>query len=83
MLIETVTVAGFFQAEDGIRDVERSRGLGDVYKRQDIYSEGSLFNCVYVCSKLVKTLFVNKYIPETEKFELRLMKNTTIFDIFR
>ena len=26
----------FFQAEDGIRDVERSRGLGDVYKRQDI-----------------------------------------------
>ena len=22
------------QAEDGIRDVERSRGLGDVYKRQ-------------------------------------------------
>ena len=26
--------SGFFQAEDGIRDVERSRGLGDVYKRQ-------------------------------------------------
>eukprot|EP00831_Metopus_contortus_P069819 TRINITY_DN6294_c0_g1_i5.p1 TRINITY_DN6294_c0_g1~~TRINITY_DN6294_c0_g1_i5.p1 ORF type:complete len:136 (-),score=30.22 TRINITY_DN6294_c0_g1_i5:48-455(-) len=26
----------FFQAEDGIRDVERSRGLGDVYKRQAI-----------------------------------------------
>ncbi len=24
----------FFQAEVGIRDVERSRGLGDVYKRQ-------------------------------------------------
>ena len=23
-----------FQAEDGIRDVEMSRGLGDVYKRQ-------------------------------------------------
>ncbi len=22
----------FFQAEDGIRDVERSRGRGDVYK---------------------------------------------------
>ncbi len=27
----------FFQAEDGIRDVERSRGLGDVYKRQDYW----------------------------------------------
>ena len=30
----------FFQAEDGIRDVERSRGLGDVYKRQ-------IYNSVY------------------------------------
>ena len=27
----------FFQAEDGIRDLVRSRGLGDVYKRQAIY----------------------------------------------
>ena len=26
----------FFQAEDGIRDLVRSRGLGDVYKRQHI-----------------------------------------------
>ena len=26
----------FFQAEDGIRDLVRSRGLGDVYKRQDM-----------------------------------------------
>ena len=25
----------FFQAEDGIRELVRSRGLGDVYKRQD------------------------------------------------
>ena len=30
----------FFQAEDGIRDLVRSRGLGDVYKRQSI---GSIF----------------------------------------
>ncbi len=27
----------FFQAEDGIRDVLGSRGLGDVYKRQGDY----------------------------------------------
>ena len=27
----------FFQAEDGIRDLVRSRGLGDVYKRQTKY----------------------------------------------
>ena len=28
----------FFQAEDGIRDLVRSRGLGDVYKRQLLYT---------------------------------------------
>ena len=27
----------FFQAEDGIRDLVRSRGLGDVYKRQVVW----------------------------------------------
>ena len=29
------TISVLFQAEDGIRDLVRSRGLGDVYKRQD------------------------------------------------
>ena len=28
-------VCFFFQAEDGIRDAQESRGLGDVYKRQN------------------------------------------------
>ena len=32
----------FFQAEDGIRDLVRSRGLGDVYKRQS--DTGGIFN---------------------------------------
>ena len=30
----------FFQAEDGIRDLVRSRGLGDVYKRQSLDGPG-------------------------------------------
>ena len=32
----------FFQAEDGIRDLRMSRGLGDVYKRQvgDVVESG-------------------------------------------
>ena len=38
MLIHTAlfifSLVFFFQAEDGIRDLVRSRGLGDVYKRQ-------------------------------------------------
>ena len=32
----------FFQAEDGIRDLVRSRGLGDVYKRQILSSGGNM-----------------------------------------
>ena len=32
----------FFQAEDGIRDLVRSRGLGDVYKRQVHYDACSI-----------------------------------------
>ena len=32
--VDSVCVFFFFQAEDGIRDLVRSRGLGDVYKRQ-------------------------------------------------
>ena len=44
-----ILVVFFFQAEDGIRDLVRSRGLGDVYKRQvqhrvhsDDFADGSL-----------------------------------------
>ena len=33
----------FFQAEDGIRYLVRSRGLGDVYKRQVVYTGFNLF----------------------------------------
>ena len=35
-----ILVGFFFQAEDGIRDLVRSRGLGDVYKRQPRGSRG-------------------------------------------
>ncbi len=40
----------FFQAEDGIRDVERSRGLGDVYKRQD-------YSGIYLAITLLPRIF--------------------------
>ena len=39
----------FFQAEDGIRDLVRSRGLGDVYKRQDFTGVGDI-----VCVEFAK-----------------------------
>ena len=44
----------FFQAEDGIRDLVRSRGLGDVYKRQPLH----LFD---VRESLDRELQVNTY----------------------
>ena len=33
----------FFQAEDGIRDAQESRGLGDVYKRQALTLQPTAF----------------------------------------
>ena len=35
-------VVFFFQAEDGIRDAQESRGLGDVYKRQKLPSDAGI-----------------------------------------
>ena len=37
LMIYSFVCVVFFQAEDGIRDLVRSRGLGDVYKRQISY----------------------------------------------
>ena len=39
----TGSIFFFFQAEDGIRDLVRSRGLGDVYKRQAQHNEVEMF----------------------------------------
>ena len=36
MILKAWTFIFFFQAEDGIRDSSTSRGLGDVYKRQNL-----------------------------------------------
>eukprot|EP00658_Telonema_sp_P-2_P034048 TRINITY_DN24896_c0_g1_i1.p1 TRINITY_DN24896_c0_g1~~TRINITY_DN24896_c0_g1_i1.p1 ORF type:complete len:135 (+),score=19.22 TRINITY_DN24896_c0_g1_i1:82-486(+) len=41
----------FFQAEDGIRDAQESRGLGDVYKRQQDTNLG--WKELTCCCKLV------------------------------
>ena len=38
----------FFQAEDGIRDLVRSRGLGDVYKRQGHLEDRPLTRVIVV-----------------------------------
>eukprot|EP00658_Telonema_sp_P-2_P051973 TRINITY_DN40095_c0_g1_i1.p1 TRINITY_DN40095_c0_g1~~TRINITY_DN40095_c0_g1_i1.p1 ORF type:complete len:108 (+),score=11.04 TRINITY_DN40095_c0_g1_i1:65-388(+) len=46
----------FFQAKDGIRDAQESRGLGDVYKRQreyTMYTQPYDNTCLHVLSTLV------------------------------
>ena len=58
----------FFQAEDGIRDVERSRGLGDVYKRQIVYTLILKFDKISLQSNifiLVVTINVRRLKPTT------------------
>eukprot|EP01015_Nassula_variabilis_P013701 TRINITY_DN2128_c0_g1_i10.p3 TRINITY_DN2128_c0_g1~~TRINITY_DN2128_c0_g1_i10.p3 ORF type:complete len:108 (+),score=39.81 TRINITY_DN2128_c0_g1_i10:23-346(+) len=43
----------FFQAEDGIRDAQESRGLGDVYKRQvqEVVEVATTYNLTRVGSR--------------------------------
>ena len=51
----------FFQAEDGIRDLVRSRGLGDVYKRQALQIKD------YIENKYHRP--ADNYDPESFNFE--------------
>ena len=41
VMVLSIFLLFFFQAEDGIRDLVRSRGLGDVYKRQNLLWYGA------------------------------------------
>ena len=49
-------VCFFFQAEDGIRDLVRSRGLGDVYKRQ---TQGTQFLGLVYLPAITFSLLLN------------------------
>eukprot|EP00825_Cyclidium_porcatum_P038289 TRINITY_DN4410_c0_g1_i3.p6 TRINITY_DN4410_c0_g1~~TRINITY_DN4410_c0_g1_i3.p6 ORF type:complete len:114 (+),score=52.47 TRINITY_DN4410_c0_g1_i3:207-548(+) len=52
----------FFQAEDGIRDHAQSRGLGDVYKRQEKINNKKKDNQSNVQkAQILIILFYNKY----------------------
>ena len=44
----------FFQAEDGIRGAQESRGLGDVYKRQGTLSAKALSTKIGITPKAVE-----------------------------
>ena len=54
----------FFQAEDGIRDVERSRGLGDVYKRQVLcYKLSTVDSIPYIQSNIYSVSYTHLTLP--------------------
>ena len=46
----------FYQAEDGIRDLVRSRGLGDVYKRQGQSTDLVMIDVKLDVARLVRSL---------------------------
>ena len=46
LLVLLSSVFFFFKAEDGIRDLVRSRGLGDVYKRQPEHADDATLAAV-------------------------------------
>jgi len=63
----------FFQAEDGIRDLVRSRGLGDVYKRQGAtvvaeYTTGAplIIRAENVGPANTRRVFLNFYPPSID-----------------
>ena len=49
----------FFQAEDGIRDAQESRGLGDVYKRQ-----------VYTTTSNIKENILDQFITHNQVWSM-------------
>ena len=54
----------FFQAEDGIRDPEMSRGLGDVYKRQFLERSNvkvGIGNCDFLALKVSAKMPISPY----------------------
>ena len=55
MVRDYLLILFFFQAEDGIRDLVRSRGLGDVYKRQQCGDFGGLI-AVYALRLLAQLI---------------------------
>ena len=56
----------FFQAEDGIRYLVRSRGLGDVYKRQFVVPEAIRAETLFV-DEIVRPLYVRDFAYPLER----------------
>eukprot|EP00658_Telonema_sp_P-2_P038640 TRINITY_DN27683_c0_g1_i1.p1 TRINITY_DN27683_c0_g1~~TRINITY_DN27683_c0_g1_i1.p1 ORF type:complete len:542 (+),score=157.94 TRINITY_DN27683_c0_g1_i1:102-1727(+) len=71
----------FFQAEDGIRDAQESRGLGDVYKRQLIYMLDSVKpDLLAACEQQDPGMFKETIQQAALQFRpTELMQGTSVF----
>ena len=63
----------FFQAEDGIRDLVRSRGLGDVYKRQDQVGEPGLLDTPETLEQRMLYQVKNEWGPDMDQAVYRII----------
>ena len=74
-----IVVFFFFQAEDGIRDAQESRGLGDVYKRQiNIKLYNLLSRTAILDAKIDKTDEDIKEIVQLSGENIRLVKQRSM-----
>ena len=60
----------FFQAEDGIRDLVRSRGLGDVYKRQVVEAVDAKIPLAVVITEGVAVKDTAEFFEYAQKLSL-------------
>ena len=70
----------FFQAEDGIRDLVRSRGLGDVYKRQPYMGIDSIKPFFGFKDKCVFVLALTSN-PGSDDFQRLVFGNEALYKI--
>ena len=68
----------FFQAEDGIRDLVRSRGLGDVYKRQ----QEELLLCNIASMQIIINfpIFSMDFLPDLTQLQCCLLYTSDAAD---
>ena len=66
-------VVFFFQAEDGIRDLVRSRGLGDVYKRQGNNESNSTY--IKNSKRLGSKVHPARFPAELPRFFIEFLTN--------
>ena len=68
-----------FQAEDGIRDLVRSRGLGDVYKRQAIVAAAELSNR-YITDRFLPDKAIDLIDEAASKIKIELDSKPELMD---